>query len=225
MSESVHVHAPHEFNESSRTASGRERRWELVATVMLAVATLGIAWSGYQAARWSGLQSLRYAQGNSARAEANRASTLAGQDRLRDLLNFNRWLEVSTEGNQTLADLYRRRFRPEFLPAFNAWLAQDPLHDQAAVASPLDLPQYRPAGFVRADRLERVADERLAQGEDSTTHTDDYVLTTVFFAAVLFFAGISLRFEWERLRVAVLVLGLVFLVYALVRIGALPIRL
>jgi hypothetical protein len=224
MSESVHVHAPHEFNDAGGS-SPHERRWELVATVLLAVATLGIAWSGYQAARWSGLQSQRYAQGNSARSEANRVSTLAGQDRIRDLLNFNRWLEVSTEGNQTLADLYRRRFRPEFLPAFNAWMAQDPVHNPAATASPLDLPQYHLAGFARADRLEHLADQRLAEGEESTAHTDDYVLTTVFFAAVLFFAGISLRFQWERLRVAVLVLGVVFLGYALVRVGLLPIRL
>jgi hypothetical protein len=225
MSEPVHVHAPHEFNDPGRPTSGRERAWELVATVMLAAATLGIAWSGYQAARWSGLQSLRYAQASSARAQANRASTRAGQDRLQDLVNFNRWLEVSAQGDQTLADLYRRRFRPEFVPAFTAWLAQDPLHNPAAVASPLDLPQYHPAGFAQADRLERLADERLTQGEQSTTHTDDYVLTTVFFAAVLFFAGISLRFAWERLRVGVLVLGLVFLGYAVVRVGLLPIRL
>ena len=31
-----------------------------------------------------------------------------------------------------------------------------------------------------------------------------YVLATVFFAAVLFFAGISLRLDWRPLRIGVL---------------------
>jgi hypothetical protein len=196
--------------------------YELVAAVLLSLATLGIAWSGYQAARWSGLQSQRYAQANTARAAEIRAATAAGQDRIQDLLNFNRWLEVSTQGNQQLADLYQRRFRAEFLPAFRAWLALDPLHNPTAVASPLALPQYHPAGFARADRLERVADQRFNEGRNSTERTDSYVLTTVFFAAVLFFAGISLRFQWEAMRLAVLVFGFSFLSYALVRIATLP---
>src|SRR5436309_11056891 len=118
MSEHVHMHIPEELSPSSRTWPGAERVYELLAVVLLSLATLGIAWSGYQAAKWSGLQSRRYAQANTARSQANRLSTLASQDRLQDLLNFNRWLEVSTQGNQPLADLYQRRFRPEFVPAF-----------------------------------------------------------------------------------------------------------
>jgi len=224
MSE-VHVHAPPELGESaSRSAERREHRWELVATVLLAVATVGIAWSGYEAARWNGLQSQDFARANTARSEANRASTAAGQDRLQDLLNFNRWLEVTTQGNTALADLYQRRFRPEFVPAFQAWLAQDPLHNAAAVASPLSMPQYHLALLATSDHLERVGDQRFDDGRLATEHTDAYVLTTVFFAAVLFFAGISLRFGWERLRVTVLVLGVVFLGYGVARLATLPIH-
>jgi hypothetical protein len=225
MSEHVHVHVPHELEEPRRGRSSRpEQLWELAATLLLAVATLGIAWSGYQAARWSGLQAQRYAQANTARSQATRTSTTAGQDRLQDLLNFNRWLEEDTQGNQRLADLYQRRFRAEFLPAFRVWLAEDPLHNPAAVASPLALPQYHPIGFVKADRLERLADQRYGQGRASTEHTDDYVLTTVFFAAVLFFAGISLRFDWDWMRLAVLVMGVGFLAYAAARILSLPVH-
>ena len=42
-------------------------------------------------------------------------------------------------------------------------------------------------------------------------------------AAVLFFAGISMRFVWQRMRVAVLVLGSLFLLYAIVLVARLPI--
>jgi len=210
MPESVHVHAPHELSERSEAVSRRERINELVAVLLLSIATVCVAWSGYQAAKWSGVQARRYAQASTARSLATRASTLGGQERLQDLLNFNRWLEESTTGDTALAALYERRFRPEFRPAFDAWLAQDPLHNDRAIATPLRMPQYKLASFEKADALERLADHRFEQGKEATEHADDYIFGTVFFAAVLFFAGISMRFAWQPMRVVVLVFATLF---------------
>ena len=222
MPEHVHVHAPHELHEASEAVSSRERIFEIVAALLLSIATIGVAWSGYQAARWSGLQARRYTQASAARSLANRAATLAAQERLQDLLNFNRWLEVSTNGNAELTSLYERRFRAEFRPAFEAWRAQDPLHNPKVVASPLRMREYHPADVARSDRLEVVAAELFVQGKEATENADDYVFITVFFAAVMFFAGISLRFAWLGLRGVVLMLGTLFLVYGLVRLALLP---
>ena len=44
----------------------------------------------------------------------------------------------------------------------------------------------------------------------------------MFFASVLFFAGISLRISKERLRMSVLGLGVAFLVYGVAQIILLP---
>lgn len=222
MTEHVHVHAPHELTEPPEHVSRSERGFELAATLLLAIATLAIAWSGYQAARWSGLQAERYAAAATTRALANREATTAGQGRIQDLLNFNRWLEVSSAGDTKVADLYVRRFRPDFRQAFDAWLALDPLNNVDAVASPLYMPQYHPAGFAHAERLDRTADAKFEGARQSTEHTDAYVLTTVFLATVLFFAGISLRFRWNPMRIAVLAMGAVVLVYALARLVSLP---
>jgi hypothetical protein len=226
LSESVHVHAPHELteHEDDGSSDGSTHRLELVATLLLALATLGIAWSGYQAARWSGFQSELYASATHTRTVANRVTTRTGQSRLQDLLNFNRWLETTTEGDTTLSDLYVRRFRPQFRPAFEAWLAQDPLSNRQATASPLYMPQYRLPGFERAARLDRRADREFEEARDATTNTDDYVLITVFLAIVLFFAGISLRFTWTAMRISVLAIGAVVLAFAAVRLLALPIH-
>ena len=223
MPEHVHVHAPHELTEAGEQhVSGRERWFEMAAVLLLSLATVGIAWSGYQAARWSGIQARSYAQASTARAHANRAATLGGQLRIQDLLNFNRWLEASTEGKTELADLYVRRFRPEFRPAFEAWLANDPLHNRNAVATPLLMPQYKLADVERADALERVGDRRFGEGKSSTEHADAYIFATVFFATVLFFAGISMRFVWWPMRAAVLVLGALSFVYAALKLLTLP---
>jgi hypothetical protein len=222
MPEPVHVHAPHELTEESEAVSNRERVLEFAAVLLLSVATVCIAWSGYQAAKWSGLQARHYAQASTARALANRASTLGGQERIQDLLNFNRWLEVSTDGNAELTQLYERRFRPEFVPAFKAWQAQDPIRNTNAIASPLLMPQYKLANFEKADQLEALGDRRFEEAKEDTEHADAYIFGTVFFAAVLFFAGISMRFRWLPMRITVLALSGIFLTYGVVHLASLP---
>jgi hypothetical protein len=222
MPEPVHVHPAHELTEESHAVSGRERVLEFAAVLLLSVATVCIAWSGYQAAKWSGLQARHYAQASTARALANRSSTLGGQERIQDLLNFNRWLEVSTAGQQDLAALYVRRFRPEFRPAFKAWIAEDPITNTKAIASPLLMPQYKVAALEKADDLEKLGDLRFDQAKDATEHADSYIFGTVFFAAVLFFAGISMRFRWLPMRITVLSLSAVFLGYGVVHLATLP---
>jgi hypothetical protein len=224
MPEHVHVHAPHELTEGSHegSASGRERMLELAAVLLLSLSTVCIAWSGYQAAKWSGIQARHYGEASTARAHATRSSTLGGQERIQDLLNFNRWLEVSTDGHTELAQLYRRRFRPEFVPAFTAWVVQDPIHNTSAIPSPLLMPQYKVANLERADKLERQGDERFEEAKSATEHADSYIFGTVFFAAVLFFAGISMRFQWLALRLTVLGLSAVFLGYGIIQLATLP---
>ena len=227
MAHAAHVHAPHELTDPAKTVSGDERVLELVAALLMACTTVAIAWSGYQAAQWSGVQARQYAQAASARADANRVSTLGGQARIQDLLNFNRWLEVTTNptpGNQEIADLYLRRFRPEFVPAFQAWLSQDPLHNADAVASPLLMPQYQLEEFRKADQLEAQAASHFATAQAATKHADQYVLVTVFLAAVLFFAGISLRFAWRPVRITILGLGITSFAIAVVKLLSLPAR-
>jgi hypothetical protein len=153
----------------------------------------------YQATKWSGLQARQYAQAAASHAAANRSSTLAGQERLQDLLNFNRWLETSTSGDTTLADLYVRRFRPEFRPAFDAWLAQEPLHNTAATATPLLMPQYEVTDFEKADRLDSAGTAFFNSAKHDTEQVDAYVFGT------LLFAGISMRFSWIPIRVSVMI--------------------
>jgi hypothetical protein len=223
MPEHVHVHQPHELNEGNEGATHRERALEIVAAFLLALTTLAIAWSGYQAARWSGLQAERYTQASAARSLATRAETDGDEEQLQDLLNFNRWLEASTTGNEPIAELYQRRFREEFRPAFDAWVAQgDPINDPTAISTPLQMPEYVLSEKVESDRLERVADLRFEQGRKATENADEYVFTTVFFAAVLFFSGISLRFEWMNLRIVMLGLAVVFLIYGLAKLATMP---
>jgi hypothetical protein len=196
----VHVHAPHELSEGheEHAVAGTERLLELFAVVLLSLTTLLTAWSGYQAARWSGEQSQLYAKASATRIRAQQQSTIAGQLKIDDLLYFNGWLDAKQSGNARLATVYRHRFRPEFLPAFDAWRAQK------VIPGPLYMPQYKLAADHEARVLDGEADRHFAEGTSAKANDDHYILSTVFFAAVLFFAGISLRLEWRPLRLVVL---------------------
>jgi hypothetical protein len=66
------------------------------------------------------------------------------------------------------------------------------------------MPQYRPTQLARADKLDAEADALYDEGTEAKASDDRYILSTVFFAAVLFFAGISLRLEWRPLRLVIL---------------------
>jgi hypothetical protein len=224
MPEPVHVHAPHELSEPGEGVTSRERAFEIVAALLMSIATLGIAWSGYQAARWSGVQSELYTEASAARSVANRQGSLVNEQRIQDITTFDHWLEQSLAGNTELAAIYEGQFRDEFKPAFDAWRAQDPFHNPSAIASPWRMPQYKLALAEKGDRLETQAAVDFAAGKQATKHADAYVFITVFFAAVLFFAGMSLRFAWPLMRSIVLGIGVVLLAYGLIRLAGMPVE-
>ena len=202
----------------------QERLLELVATVILALATLGTASSGYQATRWSGVQAADYVTASGARVEATKASTTAGQDRLFDSQVFSQWLNANHAGDAELAAEYQRRFRPEFDPAFEAWLATDPFTNTAGPPGPLYMPEYDSADARRAEELEIQAAALFEAGQQANETSDQYVLNTVFLASALFLAGIAGRFEWRAARIAILVTSAIALGVGILNIVRLPIE-
>lgn len=216
--------APVERQEGGLDRPQRIERWfEALTALMLGVVAVATAWSGYQAARWSGQQAAHYSQASALRVESTRASTRGGQLRLYDLNLVDSWLSAYILGNAELAAIYQRRFRPEFVPVFQAWLALDPLHNPAAPPGPLFMPQYESSlGDDSAD-LEAQAARTFAQGQDDNEQSDAYVLNTVFLAAVLFLTAIADRFRWNTVRAMVLGLALVLLLYGLYHLVAYPI--
>jgi hypothetical protein len=192
--------------------SPRERRFEIVATVLLALTALATAWSGYQASLWDGIQSSNYTQASAARTEASQNHTEANQFRLGDLSVFENYIDATIDGDTQLADFYRQRFRDEFEPAFEAWNALDPLSNPDAPPSPLAMPEYELADDQEATDLINRAEAKFNDGEDANSISDTYTATTLFFAAALFFAAISERFSYVPARTTLLGLAAVGLI-------------
>jgi hypothetical protein len=189
-----------------------EKRFEIVATLLLGVAALATAWSGYQASLWDGIQSSNYTEASALRTRASQKLTEANQFRLGDLSEFENFIDATVGGDTELADFYRERFRDEFEPAYEAWSALDPLTNPDAPASPLAMPEYRLADDKEAEDLTARADAKFTDGEDANSFSDTYTATTLFFAAALFFAAISERFSYQRARASLLGLATVGLI-------------
>jgi len=203
-------------------AEKTERWLDILSALMLAVVAIATAWNGYQAARWSSLAGMRYGQASARRLESTRASANAGQFAIIDITIFSNWVNAYAAGDDRLATFYQKRFRKEFAPAFEAWMATDPENNPEAPPSPFAMPEYRLASAEQADQLEEEASNLFEQGKQAIERSTDYVLNTVFLASVLFFIGIASRFKWPPLRTTILAAALVMLVYGLFNLAAYP---
>lgn len=195
--------------KDAKATDHEERRFEVVATLILAVAALATAWSGYQASLWDGIQSSDYSIASALRVEAAQAHDEANELRLADLSVLEGYLQAATTGDDELADFYVERVREEAKPAFDAWIALDPLTDPDAPASPFDLPEYQLEAAQEAQRLTEQAAATFATGEEANGYSDTYTLSTVLFASALFFAAVSDRFSIRGARASLLVIAAV----------------
>jgi hypothetical protein len=176
--------------------TGDGRRWtgawvEVVSTVVLALAALAVAWSGYQASRWTGEQAKAFSRANAARVESTRWSNLANSQTEIDVATFTQWVDSYARNETALADFYRKRFRKEFRPAVKAWIATRPLRNPDAPLTPFATPEYHLAASAEAERLEATAGVEAATASRNIQRSTNYVLGVVLFSSALFFGGIS----------------------------------
>jgi hypothetical protein len=200
-------------------------RVEAVATVLLALAAVATAWSGYQARRWHGEQAITFSRANAARVESTRTSNLADTQTEIDVATFSQWVDAYARHQTQLADFYRKRFRSEFQPAVAAWIATHPLQNAHAPLTPFAMPNYRLAATSQAERLQATAEVAAAEASRDVQHANGYVLAAVLFSAALFFGGISTRLQRPRPRAVVLGIGCAVLVGTLAWVATFPLSI
>ena len=183
------------------------------------------AWTGFQSTHWSSVQAERYSRATAARTESVRASNTAGQQIALDVAVFIAWTEAYAEGDDRRADFVYERFPDRLRPAADAWVALEPLDDSDAPATPFEMDEYVVPAVQEADERLLEADESLDHASAAANHTSSYVATTVVFAAVLFFAGMSTKLTSRRNRMVVMVLAGIGTVAGIARLLTLPIEL
>lgn len=197
--------------------------FEIVATVVLALAAVATAWSSYQATRWNGEQAKASSRANALRIEAARAQGLAETQTGVDVATFIQWVDATAHDDADLAEFYTDRFRAEFQPAFEAWLATDPLTNPDAPRTPFAVEEYQLAAAAEAERLDGEAEEMAAAVRRNIQRAANYVLGVVLFAVALFFAGMSAKLRGAGPRLALLIVGCLVFVGTAAWIATFPI--
>ena len=200
------------------------RRLEIASAVLLSLAAVATAWAAYQSRQWTGQQALATSRATAARIGQNRAAALANRQVQIDVATFIQWLDARAGRRTELADFYRQRFRAEFRPAFDRWLATRPFTDRAAPPTPFALRDYRLGASAQADALERRAAGESDTSKAANERANNYMLGVVLFSTALFFAGISTKLDSPRLRGVLLALGWLIIVVALGWIATFPVR-
>jgi hypothetical protein len=219
----MNLEVAHTLSERSERGN---RRWEEVVEIFEAVAlglvAVATAWSGYQAAQWDGRQALLYGNSSTIRIQADENLTLGGQQRLLDVSTFNTWIQAESRGDTELAELYVRRFSPEFRVAFDAWLATDPFENSGAPPGPSFMPEYENPLLEKGAAMNARATVVFDEGTEARETAEQYVRLTVLLATVLFLIALSQRFRVRGVRIGLLVVAVALFAYDVVTIAGLP---
>ncbi len=208
---------PDNNDESLATKLDLNSKIESIASIVLAIAVVLTAWAAFQAGKWGGEQSIQFSDAGASRTESTRADTRGGQLAQIDVSMYTDFVaayldDIDTGAIQpydgttftptagTLSAFLYNRFRDEFRPAMDAWLATDPAGNPDAPTTPFVMDEYNVAEFAEAERLVQLADQAAVDARAANQNGDNYVLTAVLFATVLFFSGIASKLEnrWNR---------------------------
>lgn len=210
--------------EDDKLLFGASDRVELISTIIMSLAAIFTAWAAFQSAKWSGEQAIAFSKAGASRTESTRFDTRAGQLVAIDVNVFTAFADaINSDLNSglitfepgvpyepaegTLSGFWYERVREEFRPAFEAWLKLFTLDRSNAPPTPFAMEEYVVADAVEADRLQQQAESFAAEAGQANQNSDDYVLTVVVFALVLFFGGVSSKLTKRLNRYITLVIA------------------
>jgi hypothetical protein len=215
--------AEHKKHGAAHEEGERHDRWlSIVEALLLSVVAVLAAYSGYAAAKWGTESSVTLAKASAERTKANRADTEGIVTRTLDSASFNAWFTAFTAGNANAERLARKRLRPGYRPAFDAWLATDPAHNPSAPPGPAYMPQYVIPQEAVAKAHDARADAAFSEGAHAGATADKYIRDTVFLATVLFLVGISGHFRIRQARLGLIGVAGALLVFAVIQLLGLP---
>ena len=208
---------------ASNLESRQKQKWvEPVIALLMALATLSTAWCSYQSAAWT-------RQSNRLMNEFNTLERRAGLLNLQGMEQttihtamFMEVLAAKQAGNEQLANFYVQRFPPDVRKAYDAWLAQKPFENPSADPHPFVPNLYEMRGTREAAEATAKAAMSQQEARKAGNVSGQYLANTVLFAAVLFFANASGKFEQKRVRLVAFIFAVAVFLFAVARTAMLP---
>ncbi len=197
--------------------------FEVLTAIILSLSTVFSAWSVYQSGSWHNVEKDLIFNASQHRAESNRYLTSAMQFTAIDVGMFLEFAQAYSKGDTKFSDFIYHRFRPEMRTAVDAWMALNPLVNPDAPAAPFYMEEYILDDEIKAEEYSQHADEKIHQAELAYQNSDTYSKMTVLFASTLFFAGITTKFESNKIRMLLLFFAILSFIIGLIIVATSPI--
>jgi hypothetical protein len=195
---------------------------EPVTALLMALATLSTAWCAYQSAAFTRKSNRLMNEFNSLERRAGLQTMQGMQQATIHTAMFMQLLAAQQEGNEKLVNFYVERFPPDVRKAYDAWLAQKPFENPNADPHPFVPKLYEVRGTREAAEANAKAASSLHAARNAGNVSGQYLANTVLFAAVLFFASASGKFEQRRVRVIAFAFAVAVFAFAVMRTAMLP---
>ena len=204
--------------------SEAKRRWfEPASAILMALATLGTAWCSYQSSEWNGQSSTFATKAGRSNQQAAVLHLEGNQVTMLQAKMFTEFIDAQMSGKEKLANFYLDRFPPELRKAYDAWIAEKPFENPKADPHPFVPNLYQPRFVQDARQANADAGRNDAEAKQASAVAAHYLSNTVLFAAVLFFAGTSAKFDHRYVRQSSFFFAVTVLLFAAVRMFLLPV--
>jgi hypothetical protein len=223
MTDTAHKTESEVSQGKEETSPGWKRRSNMLALWLMALATIGSAWSGYQSSLWDGIQIFLLQDAAALSRDSSKKAMMASQQRALDAALFVQFAREYYSGKRELAEFFIQRARPEFRQAIQAWVATQPAENPNAPATPFVMPQYQVPAEAEATELGNKYTVTYDQARKANLNSDTYALLGVLFTASLFLAGLVAGFEDKRTRRTMMLFSLAALLIATVELIRLPV--
>ena len=206
------------------------KRLETVVAVLLGVTTLLSAWATWIGSLHGGIQSINFTKSNNMASRGTAEYNLSMQMYLSDYMAWNTakeyYYELETakaDGDQTKIALITEKIEAfkkdnlsENLAAGVKWMEEN------NEDSPFKMPGMTERYFGSAQEKLEQSQELLEEGMRDNTKGDSYNLVTVIYSLTLFLLGIVGTFKNMPNRIAVMLIAVVFLVFAVIYMYTIP---
>jgi hypothetical protein len=193
-------------------------RQEIVAGILLGVATVASTWCAYQATLWNGEQTRALARANERQFESMRGSMSANRETLVDVMTFLSYMQAEERHDVRAQEYIRNHARADFRPALNAWIADKGRN----ATTPFKRPEYRNLEEEAALAAQRDATTDYAVANRANDTGDLFVLHTVVLAMALFLLGATTQVKGPRAQRGLLIFGALVLVVAMTSMAKRP---
>ena len=201
------------------TLDEKRYRLEVYNTILLAIATLAVAWCSYQGSLWSGIQTFRLADSNKYGRLAQQKLIQSGQNKAMEEGLIIEFVNAAFHNDDKKISYILRGVRPELATILSAWMKMQPFENTAAPQHPMVMPEYELLmrnQVEESEKMNKKSADLFNLAQKANLISDEYCFLNVLFSAVMFLGAITTKLVRNRPRIFLSIISLIMCIGGLI---------